>query len=204
MTGMPLAIACLIGASSTLKSAIVVMIPVGLEADACSMMRAMSATSPFGGFRYSTFTPRSCSAFLSAFLIVFHHESESGAWLTKTNRSPSACAAPTPTASGRASAAATRLLRIKLRTIERSSRFEREAREADFATFIPRRGMKNPIWIIIGIFIPDEPRCQEKNDPPSSRRSPRTPCGAPFRKRFPAGRARRRIWRRTMGGGRRQ
>src|SRR5208282_3212744 len=84
----------------------VVMMPVGLDAEACSMMRAMSAMSPVDGLRYSTLTLRSCSAFFSAFLMVFHHESESGAWLTNTKRSPAACATPLAATNGRARAAA--------------------------------------------------------------------------------------------------
>src|SRR5579883_526091 len=90
------------------------MIPVGFEAVACSMMRAMSAMSPVDGLRYSTLTPRSCSAFFSAFLIVFHHESESGAWLTKTKRSPAACAGLKAQANGKAKAAASKVLRTRV------------------------------------------------------------------------------------------
>src|SRR5690606_3690296 len=54
------------------------------------MMRAMSARSPVGGLRYSTSTSICSLATVSTLLMVFHHVSESGAWLTKTNRSPSA------------------------------------------------------------------------------------------------------------------
>src|SRR5579871_4777815 len=95
------------------------MMPVGLEAVACSMIRAISAMSPVDGLRYSTFTPRSCSAFFRAFLIVFHHESESGAWLTKTKRSLAACAEViAPAASGRLNAAAKKVLRKRPKIID--------------------------------------------------------------------------------------
>src|SRR5579871_4011485 len=127
------------------------MMPVGLEAVACSMMRAMSARSPDEGLRYSTFTPRSCSAFFSAFLIVFHHESESGAWLTKTKRSPSACAAPAAAATGRAKTAARSVLRMRL-NIEPSSLKTR----ADFARKDNRPpaggGLHSVIWNEKSIF----------------------------------------------------
>ena len=112
MTGMPLAMAPLMADCSTLKSEIVVTIPLGLDAVACSMMRAISAMSPVGGLRYWTVTPRSCSASLRAFLMTFHQVSESGEWLTKTKRSPAAWAVIANPANGNASATASRLLRI--------------------------------------------------------------------------------------------
>src|SRR5579872_3627834 len=135
------------------------MMPVGLEAVACSMMRAMSAMSPVDGLRYSTLTPRSCSAFFSAFLIVFHHESESGAWLTKTNRSPAACAGLRDAAKGKAKAAASTVLRIRL-IINVLPRRRRPLRQRDSvrlgweAPAHPHSGMKSLILSLIGIFIP--------------------------------------------------
>src|SRR5579885_441391 len=98
------------------------MMPEGLEAAACSMIRAMSARSPVDGLRYSTVTPRSCSAFFSAFLMVFHQESESGPWLTNTNRSPAACARPASPRSGKDNAAAMSALRRRLGVMGRTSR----------------------------------------------------------------------------------
>ena len=68
------------------------MIPSGFEATACSTIRAISAKSPVGGLRYSTFASTASPASLIAFLMVFHQESASSAWLTNTKRSPAACA----------------------------------------------------------------------------------------------------------------
>ena len=96
ITGMPLATAFWIGPLNTSGSASVVMMPSGLDAADCSMMRAMSAMSPVGGLRYSTLAPTCSPASARPFLMVFHQESESGAWLTRMNRSPSALA-PTDT-----------------------------------------------------------------------------------------------------------
>ena len=90
ITGMPRATASDSGPESTSKSAIVAMMPSGLDAAAYSMMRAMSARSPVGGLRYSTVTSICSPAKAMAFLIVFHQLSESGACETNTKRSPSA------------------------------------------------------------------------------------------------------------------
>ena len=64
--------------------------PSGLLAAACSIRRAMSAMSPVGGLRYSTSAPTCLPARAMPFLMVFHHESLSGAWLTRIYFSPSA------------------------------------------------------------------------------------------------------------------
>src|SRR3978361_931728 len=84
------------------------------------MRRDMSARSPLGGLRESTVTSKSSPACLTAFLMVFHHESESGAWLISTYR-PAAFAAPALSASTAATARVFRIERLLSEFMDRVS-----------------------------------------------------------------------------------